>query len=364
MQNLLPFHSIQITETFLLVVMNAGILCAQPEDRLVQDMTIDAGYLFVNGVYIEAPYKLEFNENVLRINGTDYTETDFDLSEYANHGRGEGGRGGGRGRQGAGPGRGGRGGPRGEVPTSPFGRVYRELESLNDGTVVLFELAHVPMFLSPRDRGHDFLEFLLSTAEGNQVVSVPEGAGDEAHREIWRQVASGFSPPAEFLRRAKPQVDTRNAARLKTETEFAAIKFSRRINYPLTMFAMVLVVFAAGHLMTIAQPTFAVNADASETSTSNAIRSLTIVALLSAIDLIWTIMAHQSGSMREMNPLGARLISDPIRLLAFKVSLTGLAIFLLFWLRGLPLTRKATWWCCLVLTLLTARWLTFHSMFA
>jgi len=82
------------------------------------------------------------------------------------------------------------------------------------------------------------------------------------------------------------------------------------------------------------------------------------------IDLVWTVLAHQAGSMRELNPIGSQLFSNPVNLIIFKTAATSLAIALLFRLRQIPLARQASWWCCLVLTLLTARWLTFHSMFA
>ena len=72
---------------------------------------------------------------------------------------------------------------------------------------------------------------------------------------------------------------------------------------------------------------------------------------------------YQAGSMRELNPLGSGLIADATQLITFKVAVTSLAIALLYWLHQSPLAQRASWWCCLILTLLTARWLTFQSMF-
>jgi hypothetical protein len=93
------------------------------------------------------------------------------------------------------------------------------------------------------------------------------------------------------------------------------------------------------------------------------LKSLLIFGLLSVVDLIWTISASATGSMREMNPLGNELIHDPIRLILFKTVAVSVTIGLLYSLHHRPIAQVASWWSCLVLTLLTARWLTFHSMF-
>ncbi|WDQ17761.1 DUF5658 family protein [Rhodopirellula sp. P2] len=121
-----------------------------------------------------------------------------------------------------------------------------------------------------------------------------------------------------------------------------------------------------GRLMAEASQLFSSSAEPTDTPSASKrfIISLVIIGLMSGIDLAWTLIAHQSGTMRELNPVGGRLIEDTYTLVAFKILVTSISISLLFYLRLQPLARKATWWCCLVLTLLTARWLTFQSLFA
>ena len=92
-------------------------------------------------------------------------------------------------------------------------------------------------------------------------------------------------------------------------------------------------------------------------------KSLLIFALLSAVDLIWTLAAGATGAMRELNPIGNQIIHDPARLIAFKFAAVSVTIALLYSLHHRPIAQVASWWSCLVLTLLTARWLTFNSMF-
>lgn len=67
--------------------------------------------------------------------------------------------------------------------------------------------------------------------------------------------------------------------------------------------------------------------------------------------------------MRELNPLGSRLIDDPVQLSAFKIATTLLCCTLLYALRGHATARTAAWWLCLVCTVLTFRWLVANSLF-
>jgi hypothetical protein len=128
---------------------------------------------------------------------------------------------------------------------------------------------------------------------------------------------------------------------------------------------MAIVVLGFGHLLSN-RPHF----DESDAESVNwpkrrqiVARSLVIVALLSAVDLIWTMAAANSGSMRELNPLGSEMIRNPPQLVLFKATFTGLSIGILYWLHRLPFAQTASWWCCLLMTLLTARWVVFQSMF-
>jgi hypothetical protein len=88
-----------------------------------------------------------------------------------------------------------------------------------------------------------------------------------------------------------------------------------------------------------------------------------LIAGLSAVDLAWTVLVSQAGAMRELNPIGSQMIGDPLQLVAFKVLVTTAAVGLLYFCRQIPLARQASWWSCLVLTLVAARWLVFNSMF-
>jgi hypothetical protein len=129
--------------------------------------------------------------------------------------------------------------------------------------------------------------------------------------------------------------------------------------------SMVIVVLAFGHLMST-KPcggSDVTNTTDSPSTGSAVCRSLLIVGILSVVDLIWTFAASDSGLMRELNPLGRQLIDSPLQLVVFKSATISVSIGLLYWLHRSPVAQAASWWSCLVLTLTTARWLTFNSMF-
>ncbi len=68
--------------------------------------------------------------------------------------------------------------------------------------------------------------------------------------------------------------------------------------------------------------------------------------------------------MTELNPMGREFIQDPALLGVFKFVMTGIGVGLLFVLKQHRIAQTAAWWACMILTLLTMRWLTFNSMFA
>lgn len=135
--------------------------------------------------------------------------------------------------------------------------------------------------------------------------------------------------------------------------------------YPLTVFGMLMCVLAFGHLL--AYPPFGFNAvlvaPESPIAMQAVVRSLALIAVLSCMDLLWTMLASQAGQMRELNPLGSRMITDPTTLIGFKFLATGFGVAMLFAVRRHHAAQVASWWMCMVLVLLSMRWVAFNSMF-
>ncbi len=316
------------------------------------------GYIFLDGRYIPPPYEVEVQGENVSLNGL--MLTDIDLSNY-------------------------------EIapPKSPnrgnfmFGRRRFTRDSQRPGRTQAREFAGVlivaqmgtavvlfknrpPLAMEMSREGQDLINTLCdpkSIQDGNH--GIPETLTAEVDRETWTQLVSEFQPTTEFLARATEQIRQQEQIQAVNEATTYANVFAGRIEYPVTIFAMIVVVLSFGHLLSN-KPVIEIPSDGKPDSMhAQRIvgRSLLIVGILSALDLAWTIAASQSGTMRELNPLGSQLIDNPLQLVIFKLAASSTAIGLLYWLHRQPIAQVASWWSCLVLTLLTARWLTLHSMF-
>ncbi|TWT74237.1 DUF5658 family protein [Allorhodopirellula solitaria] len=349
----------------------------------------EEGFLFVDGQYLAPPYKIELNEDEISINGRAFTADAFDLS--SGHDRGNWNRSGASfGRRGGGPrpaeggwssgNRGNRNSPGSTTPANrqadneragsaanafALRQFHQQFDLLHQGVLMILRSGAKPMRLGSMDDSHTLLKQLVALSERpTSVAEIPYTVYGMEDRETWRLLVEQFQPTAVFVERASQHIDEYTQAVNQIDAQVASVQWNESISYPLTMVALILVVVGLGHLMASAHTIFSVAIDRQETSelSKNVVWLLVIMASMSMIDLVWTVMAHSAGSMRELNPLGSKLIDDTSQLIAFKLIVTGVSISLFFWLRRLPLTRKATWWCCLTMTLLTVRWLSFHSM--
>lgn len=133
--------------------------------------------------------------------------------------------------------------------------------------------------------------------------------------------------------------------------------------YPLTIVAMVLVVIAFGHLLSLQPITTgtgeAINTGLVDLATT---KSIVLFTIMGVLDLALTILAHQANAMSEINPVGRYLLSNVLILITFKLTMTGFAASVLFYARSLWIAQKVAWWGCLTMTLLTARWVIFSHI--
>ncbi len=381
-ETMTPIRSVSVILGTLVVMMAPssgfaqwGTLSSSP--AAPSTISTENGYLFIGDQFVPPPYEVTLNETEIEINGNVLKAESFDLSSYKPRGFGmrrHPGMNDDRRMDWSNP-----QGPPTPLPAEEsqdietesastqfaMRRLFHELNGLADGQIIAIRDGAKPMMVWPDQNGHELLEQLLGNSEHPSTdTEIPYAVTDVADRETWRQLTSSFQPTDAFIERASQYIEEYNLERTQVDAEIASLQWSGVLSYPITMLALVLVVVGLGHLMASAHAVFSATLNRQETSelSQNMIRLLVIMALMSAIDLVWTVMAHQVGSMRELNPLGSRLIEDTTKLIAFKIVLTGTSISLLFWLRRLPLTRKATWWCCLTLTLLTVRWLSFQSL--
>lgn len=92
-------------------------------------------------------------------------------------------------------------------------------------------------------------------------------------------------------------------------------------------------------------------------------RCLALIAAYSLFDLAATLLAVKTGHIEELNPFGAGLVLAPTALAVFKVTSVCLGAGLLWKLKNYHGAQVASWWLCMVLTLVTVRWVTVQSLF-
>ncbi|MCP4784636.1 MAG: hypothetical protein GY878_13870 [Fuerstiella sp.] len=297
---------------------------------------VESGFVFVDGCYLEAPYRFRTDEKRLYINDLPFDQSSFEsLASKKTLANGR--------------------------MIQRASRLLREtLES--GGVVVLF--AESPVAQIYGTDSYDLLRVLVdddarASFSITDLRRVYSGAIDQ---EVWKAFVRDFDCPQELRERSAKLL-----AKIRTIEESNARQRSARLTlqssaYPLSVVGMLLVVLAFGHLLKCKTDS---EGESAEKGFANCAvtRSLTLVAAMSALDLSWTMLVGAAGDMKELNPLGAALIDDAVGLIAFKTCVTLMAVLLLYSLRQHRSAKEGAWWSCLICTLLTVRWLTFNSMF-
>ena len=361
-------------------LLGVGLSAGSAWSQSVGESPGKQGFIFLDGQYLPAPYEAELTEDTLTINGREFQADAFDLSEY----------------EGWEPDRDSRFGRRRprwaqESRESPgdsqvlrvnysegsrrfretakassadrLRRFFQDVRTVQFGMILVLDSGEKPLLLYPGQGGIELIRALRATdgtAAANQISS--QVAGVDA---TWDRLLAEFQPTAEFNAHADAKLERFDRAEVDGERVTAGTLWISKISYPLTVFAMAVVVLGFGHLLSNRPQIESSGTDPTDWSKHRKVvgQSLLIVALLSVVDLVWTVGTATAGVMRELNPLGSGMIAEPVRLFLFKATVTGVAIGILYRLHRRPIAQVASWWCCLLLTLLTARWVMFQSMF-
>jgi hypothetical protein len=206
------------------------------------------------------------------------------------------------------------------------------------------------------DRSTAGLEFLQRIADPAAKPSTSKSA--LAPR--WETWLGNFQPPAELVARAKKDVAFIIRSRTKAVEDVPAVGYWA---YPLTALGMFLTAVAVGQLF-VSRSLLTGRLDkCSPEVWQLAGRCILIVVGLSLLDLIWTLLAMRANVIHELNPLATHFLTSPLALVSFKLGVTCAGAWLLYSLRAHHPARLASWWLCLVCTLVTVRWVAFTSLF-
>jgi hypothetical protein len=306
------------------------------------EATVKKGFAFLDGEYLAPPYEIRYVDGAMTINGRELT--------CIPPSRGFGGR--------------GYGPPR--VGEQPWRTMVNDLSGQLNNDSVMLSFKDQPYWALDSTAAHDFLKSLMTTEKRSlRQVSVREQLPESFDKSVWDAWIESFEPPDDLRQRAALWIANYDTTQERAEAEIQAARWMDRLAYPLSVSSMVLIVLAIGHLLGgrphAGKPTFGI--DASPEMIRALEYSLFFATAFSSIDLIWTILAASNNQMRELNPIGSHLIEDPRQLAGFKVGVTFSCLALLWLLRKHKRAQIAAWWVCLILTLVTIRWLTFNSIF-
>ena len=330
-----------------------AILLAATALANVQAEGVAAGHVFADGRYVEPPYVLEgatvdgrpavvVNGLSIPLAGQKRPDRTYDR----------------RSRPGRGPG--GFGPPPPRRRERPAGVDVAELrQTLESGGILVLNSGRDPVPLLVPGSGGDLVAFLADPpGERSQ-----DGRRADVASEDFRWASTVVLPESvtsEFRR----LVGESEALEASNRRQLAWVRWADAAAYPLSIAAMVLTAAAMMHLLSAPPSGAEVGVDGVISLRQDVLltRSLTLIGVLSALDLTNTLLNVNAGRMVEVNPIAAGLVTSASAVTAFKVALTGLACGLLYKLRFHVAARKAAWFGCMLLTLLTARWVMFGAL--
>jgi hypothetical protein len=294
---------------------------------------IDDGYVVMDGNYIAPPYQVQVQGGDVLLNGRI-------LQKPSTQASGVRGPSGGRRYRGSGG----------------SDRALDVQEWLADGSLLLVQKQRLA-YISEPQHAH----WLLRVLNCNEPVAtkfnmVVEESTVPIERQVWATATEEFVPSDTLASRLEDEA----AAPLLTDWQPGA-----GVMYLMNVAGMALVVLAFGALLSQPPPRACrcQSCDHCGDGSSPLLQHVLLVVVLSAFDLGCTLMASATGVMTELNPMAGSLIQTPWALAAFKLSATLVGATILLGLRRQRRAQVASWWLCLVCSLLTFRWVAFHSLF-
>lgn len=315
-----------------------GLGPARPPAEL-DPQPIESGYLFLDGAYLPPPYQVECTDEAVLVNGRELT---CDLSEPEGGGRGFGSWRG--------------------LSVGRAAALTLQAE-LRTGSVVLSFAGQPKVLLDGGGSAYALFKILTTRGDDFRRVSLVERLRPGFDLDAWNAWLDRYEAPPELRSRAANLINSFETSERRALAEIAATKRLNDWAYPLSMLGFGLIVLAMGHLLG-GRPHAGQSAHGQDFSPQviGAMNwTLALIALMSTLDMVWTILVAQAGQMREMNPIGSHLTENPRQLIGFKVGATFPSVALLWLLRSHKRAQIAAWWICLILVILAFRWMTVNS---
>lgn len=299
---------------------------------------INYGFVIVDGRYLPPPYVVARQGEQILINGEP-----FDKERLANglqRRRGRNGR------------------KRRSQPLESDDDLETKVERflLNDGMAVRFPDGAV----GTMHDGYSVVSVLLSEERSDAKLRTLMTDGPQRITSAqWSSLIEGFEVTDDLRTRFES-----DAAAWNGGIKESGSGSGRTMNYVLTVLGMLLAALAFGVVLG-GRPSFGSKwseCNGSRESVQLVVRCVILIGLLSVFDLACTAIASHTVGFWELNPFGAIATTNPAVLVAFKLAFTLAGILILFKFRLYHGTQVASWWLCLILALVTARWVMFNSL--
>lgn len=319
-----------------------GDLQTQHEKILFTE-SVEAGFLFVDGESINAPYTVQATATSVIINGVgvEPLQSKFSDSQESHPGFGR----------------------RRWRPQQPVSiiRARAFANQINTNCVVVCFSEHPSVPISPVDEELLFQTLVDSERPTARINELAALAPNESAKELWRQWLADFQPSASL----REKLDSRLAMIEEWRANTKALNSADRgelFSYPLVLVGMLLSVVAFGHLMHWTKLGFHGPGEKTSEVTWYVVIALLLMFGMATLDLVWTTVCTQAGAMTELNPVATLFTHSPAQLAMFKFAATGVSFAIFYFFRSRRQVQQAAWWMCLVCVLLTFRWVVIDSM--
>ena len=240
------------------------------------------------------------------------------------------------------------------------GHALMKYDADDTGSITLAELPESLQVLFPWLDQDDSGE--ISMLESSSFEAL---LAEKLEEEELRDVLQFEEPPSpQVVQKFLGILESAERTMAANNAQIASVRRAEWYSYAFTVTAMLLGVISFGHLLSNPPPRHAnwSESDPSPDATRPVVISLGLICVLSLIDLVWTTASSGNAHFEELNPLGSRLLLDGSSPLVFKVATLAVSVLLLFVLRRYRGAQMASWWMCMVCTLLTFRWLVLDSV--
>ncbi len=363
-----------------------AILCAaaaaaqgagEPRWPSPQARTVHSGLVIINGRYIPRPYTVSWNDDGIYINGHLFYESPPATARSSTEGFHWAEVPAGGVRSSANPERTGGvyfahpgGGPERFNRRGGATRATRLAQHLSANAL----LVRWPDGVTRRvwqPEALDVVDVLLreqTPAEKAEALFELVPGADDPH---WTELTRTFTVTDAILQQVLPEVENRRRIRQENERVHRRVirgsfLSSGTVLYAINVGGMLLVVVSFGTVLSY-RPRRRVRwsqVDRTGRGCRSVLRHVSLILVLSGFDLACTLLAQQSGAFRELNPVGIHLLgANALSLAGFKFTAVAGSCTILVLLRRFYGAQLASWWMCLLCTILILRWTTYNALF-